>query len=281
MDKYSISAPGYQLDANLRSGQVFRWRQHPDGSWLGFEAGHQVRLWQEDCTLHFESTAPRTAIEDFLGLSDPDYQHRLTRFGQSPELKPWIERYRGMTILRPDDPVEAMFSFLCASNSNIRRIEQMVEALASLAAQPPHFPTLEEIAQTSEGRLRELGLGYRATTIPLVAQQLLTKGGKTYIGGLREAPYEEAREALISLPGVGPKLADCIAIYALRQPLACPIDVHVWRALGEILMPEYHGRTLTEVLRRDATAQIRQRFGPDTMHVQHLLFHASLTKAFA
>jgi N-glycosylase/DNA lyase len=36
-------------------------------------------------------------------------------------------------------------------------------------------------------------------------------------------------EALCTLPGVGPKVAACIALFSLDQNHAIPVDTHVWK----------------------------------------------------
>ncbi|MBL8049462.1 MAG: hypothetical protein JNJ45_12355 [Chthonomonas sp.] len=274
MNRFRFAAPNFQLDANFRAGQVFRWRRDESGVWHGYEAGHAVKIWRETDTLEVESTLSEDATTAFLAL-----ETSADHLGHVPEIAHYLPAYRGMVILRPADPVESLFSFLCASNSNIRRIEQMVASLAGLSSTPPHFPTIEQIASTSEAHLREIGLGYRARTIPLAAQELLRRGATQYLLDLRQASYEHAYAELLSLPGVGPKLADCIAIYALHQREAFPMDVHVWRAMTHTFRPELRDQPLTDRLRREIATDMRARFGPDTMLVQHVLFHMSLTGA--
>lgn len=74
------------------------------------------------------------------------------------------------------------------------------------------FPTIEALAQDGvEETLRQLGFGYRAKYIAKTARiiQEMEDGG-AWLYGLRELPYEDAHTALLTLQGVGPKVADCI-----------------------------------------------------------------------
>lgn len=49
---------------------------------------------------------------------------------------------------------------------------------------------------------------------------------------LQLLPYEEARQELLKLYGVGEKVADCICLFALHKLEAFPIDTHIRQALN-------------------------------------------------
>ena len=93
------------------------------------------------------------------------------------------------------------------------------------------FPTIENLSnnKTVETKLRQLGFGYRAAYIAKSAQQLHKLGGKEYLLSLRSKPYGEAREALLNLSGIGPKVADCILLMSLDKPDAIPVDTHMFQ----------------------------------------------------
>jgi N-glycosylase/DNA lyase len=59
-----------------------------------------------------------------------------------------------------------------------------------------------------------------------------------WLFNLRDKPYEEVKEALLELSGVGPKVADCIALMSLDKLESVPVDTHVWQVrylLGDII----------------------------------------------
>ncbi|PSC71264.1 N-glycosylase DNA lyase [Micractinium conductrix] len=86
------------------------------------------------------------------------------------------------------------------------------------------FPTLEQLAAASEEALRADGYGYRAKFITGSVAALLAKpqGGDAWLRGLRDVPFEEAAEALTTLPGIGPKVAACICLFSLDKHEAIP-----------------------------------------------------------
>lgn len=45
----------------------------------------------------------------------------------------------------------------------------------------------------------------------------------------RHATYGEAQEGLLTLKGVGPKVADCVCLMGLGWGESVPVDTHVWQ----------------------------------------------------
>uniref|UniRef100_A0A453DZI1 DNA-(apurinic or apyrimidinic site) lyase n=1 Tax=Aegilops tauschii subsp. strangulata TaxID=200361 RepID=A0A453DZI1_AEGTS len=137
------------------------------------------------------------------------------------------------------DPVECLFQFLCSSNNNIARIEKMVWTLAGYGERLGEvggfvfhrFPTVERLARVSEQELREAGFGYRAKYVVGTAKELMAKpgGGAKWLALLRDRELLEVIEGLCTLPGVGPKVAACIALFSLDKNQAIPVDTHVWK----------------------------------------------------
>jgi N-glycosylase/DNA lyase len=93
------------------------------------------------------------------------------------------------------------------------------------------FPAPQTLADPSvEATLRGLGFGYRAKYIQKTAALLCEMHGdpQKWLLGLREVPTEQAREELLKLAGVGPKVADCILLMSLdkvRSPFK-PVNMH-------------------------------------------------------
>jgi len=122
------------------------------------------------------------------------------------------------------------------------------------------MPTVERIASIDPSGLRGSGFGYRADTIPRVAQEVL-KRPDGWLDNLRLLPYEEAHRELRTLPGVGPKLADCVALYGLQKLEATPMDTHLWQAMARHYFPEWRDKALTDARYREGSTFLRNRFG--------------------
>uniref|UniRef100_A0A0D3F6A3 non-specific serine/threonine protein kinase n=1 Tax=Oryza barthii TaxID=65489 RepID=A0A0D3F6A3_9ORYZ len=172
----------------------------------------------------------------------------------------------GARVLR-QDPVECVFQFLCSSNNNIARIEKMVWALAGYGErlgevggyQFHQFPTIERLTRVSEQELRDAGFGYRAKYIVGTAKILQAKpgGGEKWLASLRTRELPEVIEALCTLPGVGPKVAACVAT--------------------QYLMPELAGKSLTPKLSVAVADAFVAKFGNYAGWAQNVLFIGQLS----
>lgn len=136
------------------------------------------------------------------------------------------------------DVLENIFSFICSQNNNISRISSLVEKLCSNYGEKIceyngrsyfAFPTLEALNKQEdiESKLRELGFGYRAKYIQASAHQILEKGGLKWLQELQSMEYHQAHSELITLTGIGPKVADCICLMSLNFLQAIPVDTHI------------------------------------------------------
>jgi N-glycosylase/DNA lyase len=170
-------------------------------------------------------------------------------------------KFTGIRILH-QDAWETLIAFICSSNNNIARISQMIEKLCvnygkligTVDGCSYHdFPLPEVLAGRSvEAHLRGLGFGYRAKYIYQTAVMAEERGrrwldslqnpeylafGETPAPGVEVCAegrqgYREAHEKLLELPGVGPKVADCICLMGLGWGEAVPVDTH-----GERFLP--------------------------------------------
>jgi N-glycosylase/DNA lyase len=279
------------VDRCLTSGQVFRFRELEPGRWVGVE-GHRwfvITLAQVGLKsiLEVETNGERSDFESLFRLdwdASAIEQELLTK---GPELAPYLEALRGLRLMRPSSASETLVSFLCTPNNHIKRIGTMVGKLADYGEpfeeQPSvspefegeplrRFPGLEVVASIPESRLRELGFGYRGATINRAAAELVQRGGEDYLLELRTRPLDEVRSELIALPGVGRKLADCIALFALDRVEVAPIDTHMWHALTRLYFPEYSNLTVSDRRYMEISDFFQKKFGSLAGWAQQALF---------
>jgi N-glycosylase/DNA lyase len=207
------------------------------------------------------SGASESQFWELFGLADGLAE---AAFADDPVLVPIVRRWPGLRQTRPSDPIEVFASFLCTPNNHLPRITAMVATLGSLGIEVGpglrRFPSLCVLAELTEPWLRERGFGYRARTLPLAFQAAVERGGEAWFGSLRVATRDEARAALQELPGVGPKLADCIALYGLGHDDAVPVDTHLWQA-AKSCFPELDAPSLTPTAYAAVGDLLRARYG--------------------
>lgn len=286
----------------LCSGQVFRWRETKPGVWEGYDGSQFGRLSTASFSLQHEPKGKlKLAVhgdefesEGKLKLAVQGGWHQYFRLDEPLDLQSHLAemcpkfaklgRIEGFRLLRPSDPVESFFSFLCTSNNHLGRITKMVEFLFPFS----HVPSIDDSATGEEPKrsldiptftepeLRAAGFGYRAATIPRAADLLIKRGGRQYLLDLRHASLREAQAELLSFPGVGPKLADCIALYALHNTEAVPVDVHLWNGAVRLYFPEWRGTTLTAKKYQAIGDHFRSLFGPWAGHAHLFVYYAGV-----
>jgi len=227
----------------------------------------------------------RLALLDFLNvgicLSDmwEGFSASDSRFAE-------LARHLGGARVLRQDPLECLIQFLCSSNNNIGRITRMVDFISSLGnylgtvegVDFHEFPSLDRLSQVSEEELREAGFGYRAKYITGTVDALQSKpgGGAEWLASLREIDLQKVIDALSTLPGVGPKVAACIALFSLDQHQAIPVDTHVWQIATRYLIPELAGTRLTPKLCSRVADAFVSKYGKYAGWAQTLLFIAEL-----
>lgn len=282
MTTFTIEITPNELDLGLcvSCGQTFRWSQLEDGRQLGVDGHTWYLARQEEDRIEVETNGEQNGFVELFRL-DTSLAHVETQIiEKGPELEPYIEGMRGLRVLRPESAHEVLFSFLCTPNNNMVRIKKMVDALASYGEelaevagrQTTVFPSVERIAQIDESELRARGFGYRGATIPSVARQILGRP-HGWLEDLREAPYEDGIQELCAIKGIGPKLADCISLFALRKLEAAPVDTHLWQAYCRLYRPDLSDKPITDKRYKEAGDFFRARFGELTGWAHQYLFY--------
>ena len=263
------------LQATMESGQLFRWSR--DGEWYrGVIGEHGYALKQAENGLLVRTSAPTTeeaerTLRDFFRLDD-DLPAMYEAMAGDEKLAEAIGRWRGLRILR-QDPWECLISFVCSSVSNIPRISRNLKALAQAYGQPvtlEHdplytFPRPEQLAHASEEDLLKLGLGFRAGYVAKIVERVA--GGLLDMDALRTAPYEDAKPALMELPGVGNKVADCVLLFSLEKPEGFPIDRWILRGLVD-----WYGHS-EKARYGDLASWAQRRWGRNAGYVQQYMYH--------
>ncbi len=267
-------APPYNLNRTLTCGQLFRW-QCTGPIATGIISGHAVRLTQEVGGIRVESPlSPEeiTRLRLYLGLDEPlaEIERELCR---DPVLRRVVPTMTGIALMR-QDPWECLISFIISAFNNIPKVEQSLARLADRFGESPGdsrcpFPTPTRLATATLRELRSCLLGYRAPYVQKVARQVMS--GQVDLAAIGRLPYEEARAALLALPGVGDKVADCMLLFAYGKREAFPVDVWVKRVVEQWY---FDGRTQTL---RQIRAFGVTRFGALAGYAQQHLYHYART----
>ena len=90
----------------------------------------------------------------------------------------------------------------------------------------------DTVAGLDEADLAPLRCGFRAKYILDAADKVAS--GEIDLPALREMELDEARKTLMTIKGVGPKVAECTLLYGFGRTECFPIDVWMKRAMAEL-----------------------------------------------
>ncbi|MCX8174308.1 MAG: hypothetical protein N3F63_06870 [Thermoplasmata archaeon] len=268
------------LDLTLDSGQAFRWRKEGN-FWAGVVRHKVCRVVQEGRTITFAGFTMEEFV-DYFGLNQSFREIVEESFG-AEEVAHLPVTYSGLRILN-QEPYECLVSFMLATNTNIKRIKGMVEQICLNYGDKISdggktyfgFPPPERFLECSE-RLKDCGLGFRERRVRELATKIVD--GKFHLEKVASLDYPAAREALLEINGVGPKVADCVCLFSLRHYMSFPIDVHIsaWFRKQNYMELGHVNATLAN---RKMSGKIynlladfaRKRFGRFAGYVQQYIF---------
>jgi len=249
--KLDQSTITFDLEHTLRCGQLFRWEKRGDW-WYGVVRDKVVKIRQIKDRLVFQ-TFPERVNADFIKnyfRLDDDLPLILSRIGKDEHIGEAIQCFRGLRISR-QEPWECLISYICATYKNIPAIKNMILNLSKrfgrkVTFNSHHFytfPKPSDLAHASLEEIRECKLGFRAERV-LETSKIVDRR-KLNLEELRKKGYEKAKHELLSLPGVGQKVADCILLFSLDKLEAFPVDIWIKRIILDFY-PDYFEDSFVE-----------------------------------
>jgi N-glycosylase/DNA lyase len=261
---------GLHFDATLFGGQAFRWRRTGASAAEGWIGDRPVRVALEAgglgvAPLDGRAGGLEAAARRYFD-ADRDYaaiERRLLRDAR-------LRRYAtGVRILR-QPAFETVIAFVISANNNIPRITRSVELLSAIAGREVApglraFPEPAALAAFDAATLRrEANLGYRDRYVAETAR--LVASGAVDLEALERLGTDELRDALMGLPGVGRKVAECVALFAYGRLEVFPVDTWIRRAYSAVYLSN------ESVTDRVIAELARARFGKYAGVAQQYLF---------
>jgi N-glycosylase/DNA lyase len=280
-----IPASEFDLAMTLESGQVFHWEK-AGGGFVGTIGNWAVSVEQRAGVLNvcgrdgkldgFKPSSFIRTVSNYFALDHP-LAEICNSFPKDPVMIAACDFCRGLRIIR-QPKWECLATFICSSMKQVAHIQQISLALRKRFGEPLKigsrmvctFPSPQRIGNASESALRECALGYRAKNLRATAR--LVGSGEVGLEPWSALADAELRKQLCALPGVGPKIANCVMLFAYERLCAFPIDVWIERVLRQ----QYFLR------RKKMTAQrlhefSESYFGPHGGYAQQYLFHHART----
>jgi len=274
-----IRARDFDLDKTLDSGQVFHWQKVGDG-FVGAIGDLPVYVEQRGNVLTVRdgdaARSPRRPLPGIVAryfALDHPLAEICDSFPKDPVMNAAREFCHGLRIIR-QPKWECLATFICSSMKQVAHIRQISLALRKRFGEQRRienklvytFASPRRLAQAAEKELRDCKLGYRTKNLRATAR--LVSSGQADLEAWSALSDAELRKQLCALPGVGPKIANCVMLFAYERLRAFPIDVWIERVLRQ----DYFSR------RRKMSAQRLREFsetyfGEHGGYAQQYLFH--------
>lgn len=221
-------------------GQCFRWYVEEDSSYTTIAHGKVINVKKEDNDVILSNTN----MEDFKSIwynyfdLGKDYFAIKKELSKDPILKEAINFGQGMRLLNQDS-YETLISFIISANNQIPRIKKAVELISndlgdyagSWNGRAYHaFPSPDKLASLDSEYIQDkYRVGFRADRIRETSRRV--SEGEFDLQSIYDKTRDEGKDLLTTLPGVGPKVSDCILLFAFDKEEAFPVDVWVKRVM--------------------------------------------------
>ncbi|MBI5224460.1 hypothetical protein HY989_01165 [Candidatus Micrarchaeota archaeon] len=266
-----IKVKNFNLKETVEGGQIFNYLV-ADGWHYIIHSKSVIKIRQIGKTIEFE-THPKKNNAKLVGELlnfDANYLPTIGKYFKNRKILSSYEKYSGIKIARLA-PWECLIGFICSQMNNMARIRKMVLCLSLKFGKEVKFdgkkfhlfPEPRALALATPNQLKACGLGYREYYIVSAARAVSAGFDFSKLEGM---DYLHAKRALMMLPGIGEKVADCALLFSLGHTEAFPVDVWIKRVMENIY---FDGKKIPEARIGEFA---RRKFGKDAAIVHEFLF---------
>lgn len=230
-------AKNFDLVQTLDCGQAFRWSENGSGVWSGIAYNKYIELFRDGEDIIIKGASKEDFEKIWCSYFDfeRDYAAVIDAVSVNETIKKAADYGSGIRILN-QEPWETLCSFIISQNNNIPRIkgiiERLCESFGKKCQNSYSFPPADALAGLTPEDLAPLRCGFRAKYIIDAAKKVAS--GEIDLEALKAMDFDSARDILMQIKGVGPKVADCTLLFGLGHIEAFPRDVWIKRAMLEL-----------------------------------------------
>ena len=277
MQELVLKIEYFNLKYTLECGQCFRWMKIEENEYIGVIKDRVVKIKQIENKIYVRSNNMdniEKIIKEYFDLNK-DYEFIEKRISKIDEnVNKAVRNTSGIRILNQDF-FETLMSYIISANNNIPRISRSVNLISEKYGKKIVFeneeyflfPTAEELKQVTEDEFKKCGVGFRARYLKHAVEDVLN--GKIDIKNIDNITTEALKKKLLTIMGVGQKVADCILLFSCKRSEVFPIDVWVERVMTNLYFKEY-GRAMKK---KEILEYADKNFKKDAGIVQQHLFY--------
>lgn len=271
--KFDFDAEYFNPKHTLECGQVFRFKNYKDG----------FAVYSADKSCYVYSDGVKTVAESddtdyFYKYFDLDKDYKIiadkAKSFNVPLLTKSAEALKGLRMLNQDRE-EMIFSFIISQNNNIPRIKGIIkkiceglgDKLCGVCGEYYSFPSAQKIAEAGAKFFKDAGAGYRDVYLAETGARIFKEG----LSNLDGLDAKQLKKELLTYKGVGPKVADCIALFGYNKFDSFPVDTWIEKVYREDFKGEYTDRNKISQF-------FLNEFGEYSGYIQQYLFYGKRLK---
>ena len=233
----------FSISQILECGQCFHFESLSPDEYDIMACGRALHIKQEGTDVTFFDTDTDTYENVWKHYFDMDNDYSAIKeyvVNVDNRLSSAVNSRAGMRLLNQDF-FETLISFIISQNKQIPQIKQIVKNISHNFGESVIgynggtfylFPTPEVLNKVSEEELRSCKMGFRAPYIKDACKKVCS--GLVTKERLDELSFSDARELLMTIKGVGEKVANCVLLFGLGRREAFPDDVWIKRIMEQM-----------------------------------------------
>lgn len=265
----------FKVDHIFECGQCFNFNKEEDDSYTAVFLGRIINLKEEEDHTLIRNVSLDDFYEIFYDYFDlgTDYGAIKETLSKDKTLKKATDYGWGIRILN-QELFETTISFIISANNQIPRIKKAVRIISErygdfigeyMGRAYYSFPTPESLSKARPEDLREYArVGFRDKRI-VESAKIIAEGFLDFESE-RKLSDKDLQKKLRELPGIGPKVADCIMLFAYHRRETFPVDVWIKRVMETLFIGE-------EVPKSKVDSYAREIFGDLAGYAQQYLFY--------
>ena len=274
MDELKIKVDCFNLKYTLECGQCFRWKNNND-YYVGVIKDRVIKIRQDGDYIYVRSNEQKDLekiVKEYFEL-EKDYGSIEKRIASLDDyVKKALKNTSGMRHLKQDF-FETIISYIISANNNIPRISKSVNEISKRYGKKIEFddeeyylfPTPEQLKDVTIDDYRACGVGFRDKYIYNTVKRINNK--EIDLVKMQDMDTPSLRKELLSLMGIGPKVADCILLFSCGRQEVFPIDVWVERVMKKLYFNDKN------ISKKEILKYASDNFGNDAGIVQQHLFY--------
>ena len=237
----------FNLKDTITCGQIFRYEEELDNSYTVILSDRVINIKQDKDYIYFTSNKEDNLKEVIINYFDLEYDYDSINdmlLKSNPELKDIINYSKGLKMIN-EPKLEVIISYILSQNNRVPQIKKSLDNISKEVGEKAIFnnkeyylfPTIDNLKKLSIEDFRNLKCGFRDKYLYEFIHSDFD------IDKISNLTSKEALDILISMKGIGEKVASCILLFGYHRFDVFPIDTWVKKYMKD----EYNIDTVKDI----------------------------------